>query len=140
MQCRWPIMAFGYCRVKKCTRLCAHLLPVCHTVHLIPSHPPKLPVRSGCLLVPFRLLASALFAYLYNCLQLSGCLPSPFGCLLKFFFGCLPAPLAAYPVFSDGLPGRPAACRTHEVACLPSPAACLPSPAACLPPPAACRA
>ena len=146
MQCRWPIMAFGYCRVKKCTRLWAHLLTACHTVHLIPSHPPKLLVRSGCLLAPFRLLAGALVAYLYNCLQLSGCLPAPFGCLLKIFFrllacpsGCLPSffRLLAWP--SGCLPGRPAACRTHEVACWTHEVACLPSPAPCLPPAAVCR-
>ena len=95
---------------KKCNRLWAHLLTACHTVHLNPPpHPPTPPARSGCLSVPFRLLAGVLVAYLYSCLLFSGCLlapPPPLNGRLLSFSGCLP--------------GRPAACRAPAIACLPS--------------------
>ena len=100
------------CAGEKCNRLWVHLLTACHTVHLNPPppHPLTPPARSGCLSVPFRLLAGALVAYLYSCLLFSGCLPAPPPRLLD---GRLLS-------FSGCLPGRPAACRAPAIACLPS--------------------
>ena len=110
---------------EKCNRLWVHLLTACHTVHLNPPppHPPTPPARSGCLSVPFRLLAGALVAYLYSCLLFSGCLPAsppPPAYLMAAYL------MAAYLVF-------PAACRAVRLlagplrllafllGCLPSP-------------------
>ena len=75
--------------------------------------------------------------------QCSSCLPiqllaafrllaCPFRLLAEIFFlGCLPAPLAIYPVFS--LLAWPSGC-------LPDPWGCLPPLSGCLPPPSGCLA
>ena len=123
MQSRWPIRAFGQCRGKMYQALgsLAYCLP--HSALKSPPHPPTPPARSGCLLVPCRLLAGALVAYLYSCLLFSGCLPAspPPGYLmaaylvfqaacravrllaeplrlLAFLLGCLPSSKAAFPL------------------------------------------
>ena len=116
MQSRWPIRAFGLCRGKMQQALgsLAYCLPhsALKSPPLTPSppHPLTQPARSGCLSVPFRLLAGALVAYLYSCLLFSGCLhaspPRLLDGRLLSFSGCLP--------------GRPAACRAPAIACLPS--------------------
>ena len=124
MQSRWPIRAFGLCREKMQQALgsLAYCLP--HSALKSPPHPLTPPARSGCLSVPFRLLAGALVAYLYSCLLFSGCLPAsppppaylmaaylvfPAACravrllagplrLLAFLLGCLPDLEAAFPL------------------------------------------
>ena len=124
MQSRWPVRAFGLCRGKMQQALgsLAYCLP--HSaLKSPPPHPLTPPARSGCLSVPFRLLAGALVAYLYSCLLFSGCLPAspppppaylmaaylvfPAACravrllagtlrLLAFLLGCLPGLEAAF--------------------------------------------
>ena len=135
------------CAGEKCNRLWVHLLTACHTVHLNPPppHPLTPPARSGCLSVPFRLLAGALVAYLYSCLLFSGCLPAsppppaylmaaylvfPAACrvvrllagplrLLAFLLGCLPGLEAAFPLCGLlALPGSSGASRSPLAHCL----------------------
>ena len=138
---------------EKCNRLGAHLLTACHTVHLnpppltLPRHslaPAACRCLSGCLPVPFRLLAGALVAYLYSCLLFSGCLPAPpppaylmaaylvlpAACravrllagplrLLAFLLGCLPGLKAAFPLCGLlALPGSSGAARSPLAHCL----------------------
>ena len=89
---------------EKCNRLGAHLLTACHTVHLNPPppHPPTPLARSGCLSVPFRLLAGA-FPVACRC---ASCLPIQLLAVFRLV-ACPPPPaylMAAYLVL-------PAACR-----------------------------
>ena len=97
-----------------------------------PPHPPTPLARSGCLSVPFRLLAGPLVAYLFSCLLYyfflrllacnSGCLLSfvrllarPLR-LLAFLLGCLPGLKAAFPL--HGLLALPRASRSPLARCL----------------------
>ena len=128
---RWPIRAFGQSRgenVPGSGLTCLLLATQCTQFLPPPRHPPTLPARSGCLSVPFRLLAGALVAYLYSCLLFFRLLVCPppffFRLLAEFFLRLLACPSGCLPSFSGCLPGRPAACRAPEVACLLSPAAC----------------
>ena len=105
---------------EKCNRLGAHLLTACHTVHLNPPpHPPTPLARSGCLSVPFRLLAGA-FPAACRC---ASCLPIQLLAVFRLL-ACPPPPprlLNGRLLSSSGcLPGRPAACRAPATARLPS--------------------
>ena len=114
MQSRWPIRAFVLCRGKMQQALgsLAYCLPHSALKFPPPPHPLTPPACSGCLSVPFQLLAGALVAYLYSCLLFSGCLPAS------------PPPPRLHDgrllSFSGCLPGRPAACQAPAIACLPS--------------------
>ena len=127
MQCRWPIMALGslaYCLPHSAL----NSLPssqATRSLRLLVGAFPAACRCSSCL--PIQLLAA---------FRLLAC---PFQLLAEIFLGCLPAPLAAYPAFSDCLPGRPAACLAVRL--LAGPMRLLASPLRLLapPPPAACR-
>ena len=137
MQFRWPIRAFGQCRgenVPGSGLTCLLLATQC--TQSPPPHPPMPLARSGCLSVPFRLLAGPLVAYPFSCLLFlffflrllacnSGCLLSfvrllagPLR-LLAFLLGCLPGLKAAFPLHGLlALPGSSGASRSPLARCL----------------------